>query len=61
MSAKKRSKYSIFHELLGALGNGIITVESFWKRMEQEKLTDKDIDDYCNGTISAKNPDGFLR
>ena len=43
------SKYQRLHELLGALGNGHIDVQSFWKRMAEHDLTAEDIDAYCAG------------
>jgi hypothetical protein len=57
----QRSKYARLYELLGALGKGQIDKESFWKRMEEQQLTDSDIDAFCAGDISPDNPDGFLR
>ena len=64
MTAKKRvkpSKFERLHELLGLIGNDLIDRETFWKMMAEQRLTDSDIDDYCSGTISAENPEGFLR
>jgi hypothetical protein len=36
------------HDLLGALGNDVITVESFWRRMATAKMTSDDILRYCD-------------
>ena len=61
MTAKKRtkpSKYERLHYLLGALGNDLIDRDTFWKMMAEQRLTDSDIDNYCNGTISAEHPEG---
>jgi hypothetical protein len=62
-AAKKKtaSKYERLHSLLGALGDGTISRDEFWRTMAEQRLTDSDIDDYYSGDISAKNPDGFLR
>jgi hypothetical protein len=54
MKKNQRSKYARLFELLGALGKGQITKDSFWKRMEQEQLTDSDIDAFLGGEISPK-------
>ncbi len=35
------------HELLGALGMGVIDVPQFWRYMADAGLTDQDIDRYC--------------
>jgi hypothetical protein len=57
----KRSKFERLHELLGLFGNDRINRDQFWQMMKEQNLTDRDIDDYCDGTISAENPEGFLR
>ena len=62
MTAKKRtkpSKYERLHYLLGALGDDLIDRDTFWKMMAEQNLTDDDIDNYCNGTISPENPEGI--
>jgi hypothetical protein len=41
------SKHERLHELLGALDNSQISVETFRKLMVQSGLTDDDIDSYC--------------
>ena len=64
MTAKKRakpSKYERLHELLGLLGNDLIDRDTFWRMMAEQNLTDADIDDYCDGTISPDNPEGLRR
>jgi hypothetical protein len=46
------------HDLLDALGNGQITVDSFWTLMHADRLTDADIDAYCRkhgGWISSSD------
>jgi hypothetical protein len=61
MTAKKRTKPSKFerlHYLLGALGDSTIDLATFWRMMAEQNLTDDDIDNYCNGTISAESPNG---
>jgi hypothetical protein len=41
------STHARLHELLGALGNGLIDVARFRRLLVQYALTDDDIDDYC--------------
>jgi hypothetical protein len=41
-------KHKRLHELLGQLGNGQISLETFWKQMNKAGLSDTDIDDYCD-------------
>ena len=35
------------HDLLGALGTGVIDVKQFWRYMAEANLDDADIDRYC--------------
>jgi hypothetical protein len=41
-------KSAFLHELLGLLGDSKISLETFWKLMGEAKLTDADIDRYCD-------------
>jgi hypothetical protein len=64
MTAKKKpkpSKHERLHYLLGALGDSAIDLATFWKMMAEQRLTDSDIDNYCDGTISPDNPEGLRR
>jgi hypothetical protein len=64
IAAKKKprpSKNERLHELLGLLGNDLVTRDQFWRMMSEQKLSDTDIDAYCAGDISAEHPEGFLR
>jgi hypothetical protein len=36
------------HDLLGALGNSVITVDQFWRYMHDAQLDDIDIDAFCD-------------
>jgi hypothetical protein len=37
----------VLHELLGALGDGRISLDQFWRHMGQHGLGDREIDGYC--------------
>jgi hypothetical protein len=55
------SKYARLHELLGLFGNDLITRDEFWRMMAEQRLTDSDIDHFCNGELSPDNPEGLRR
>ena len=51
MKTPRRTKRERLHEILGLFGDGITNEREFRQMMADHKLTDDDIDLYCEGKL----------